>query len=70
MQNELKDMILDNILSADSAINTYFNTDFVKRTVEQFYRGEYLQNWRLIWAWFMFELWYKEYIKKQQLVTV
>ncbi|MFH0731645.1 MAG: asparagine synthase (glutamine-hydrolyzing) [Candidatus Omnitrophota bacterium] len=62
MRNEFKDMILDHVLSSDSSIHTYFDIEFVKKTIEQFYSGKYLQNWRLIWAWFMFEMWHREYI--------
>jgi asparagine synthase (glutamine-hydrolysing) len=67
MRNEFKEIILDNILAKTSGINIYFKPEFVKKTVEQFYSGEYLQNWRLIWTWFMFELWYEGYIENKKI---
>ena len=67
MRNQLKDNILDRLQARDTGIKNYFNIEFVNKILDQFYKGEYERNTGLIWALFLFEIWYKSYIEKREL---
>jgi asparagine synthase (glutamine-hydrolysing) len=69
LRAELSDLVVDALLSRDSACRKFFEPQAIEKTVSRHNQGK-LRGYQTIWSLLVFELWHKKFIEEPRLANV